>query len=651
MNSPALHREQLYQLCGEFDGDITDKIQHALAVGTEYLDVPLGFLTRIEDDVQEIAYATGDHPKLQPGKSCPLDRAYCKATVEQEAPLAVQNAATAAEISDAAVETFGLGSYIGVKLMVDGDVFGTVCFGSYEPREQPFSEAEQLFVELTGQIIRTVYETAAQTEELTERTGRLEAEKQRFEDIAETSSDIIYRVDRTGEFTYVSSAVEDVLGYEPRELVGTSFAPLLREDSLPDAHEAFEAVLSGETLNGLVLKFVDASGETVLLEINATPVVENGEITGLQGVSRDITAWRAQERELRLKNQAIDNAEAGILIADARRPGYPLIYANSEMRQLVGDREDGLAGERLDSFLERISAPDSPGFPIERLDERDSFATELLTTDSKGLLFWSRIGATPVENERDVATHYLVSQTDITDAKRTEQVIRLLNRVLRHNLRNEMSVVIGYSQLLYHNSDEATRPFVEKIENASNRLVSLGQQARDLEQCARQERHPTRLDTRDLLTDIATTYRTRFPDVTIECDIAVDHDICAGPESQVALEELLQNAIKHNDRADPKVEITAENDGEWVVITVSDDGPGINQMEAAVVEKGEEKALEHSAGLGLWLTNWIVTRYGGSFHIRPDDNGNGTVATVRLPIVDPGESVEDAERRPTVLFT
>jgi len=70
-------------------------------------------------------------------------------------------------------------------------------------------------------------------------------------------------------------------------------------------------------------------------------------------------------------------------------------------------------------------------------------------------------------------------------------------------------------------------------------------------------------------------------------------------------------------------------------------------MEVEVVNAGEETPLEHGKGLGLWLVNWVVTQYGGSFQLSADD---GTVATLRLPAVADGQSVAEAARRPTALL-
>jgi signal transduction histidine kinase len=136
----------------------------------------------------------------------------------------------------------------------------------------------------------------------------------------------------------------------------------------------------------------------------------------------------------------------------------------------------------------------------------------------------------------------------------------------------------------------------------------------------------------------------------VETRVDTECGICAGPELERALVELAENAVRHNPATEPWVELRAVDDDEWVTITVTDDGPGIDDMETAVIAEGQETELVHESGLGLWLVNWIVTRYGGSFQIEPRTDAEGSVATVRLPGIGPEESVTAVERGPTVLF-
>jgi signal transduction histidine kinase len=100
-----------------------------------------------------IVDARGDHELLQAGRSCPLSKAYCRRTVGLDGALTVQHARVESWESDAAYEEFGLEAYIGAKVVVDREVYGTFCFADTEARNRPFSADEETFVELLAQWV------------------------------------------------------------------------------------------------------------------------------------------------------------------------------------------------------------------------------------------------------------------------------------------------------------------------------------------------------------------------------------------------------------------------------------------------------------------------------------------------------------------
>jgi PAS domain-containing protein len=218
--SRTAHRERVYEAFADRSLPVGEAVEAALSAGTDRLGVEIGFLTRIEDGTQYIEQAVGDHDVIQPGYACPLDEAYCRRTVALDGQLSVQDARTATEISEAAYEHLQLGSYIGCKVVVDDEVYGTVCFADEATRESPFSEAEELFVELVARLVGRAIERREYEQRQAERTEQFRAEKRRFEAISENTFDIIYRLDSDGEFTFVSGAIERVLGYTPESVIG-----------------------------------------------------------------------------------------------------------------------------------------------------------------------------------------------------------------------------------------------------------------------------------------------------------------------------------------------------------------------------------------------------------------------------------------------
>ncbi|MEF8894411.1 PAS domain-containing protein, partial [Halodesulfurarchaeum sp.] len=83
---------KLYQIGAEDVLTFEEKAERILAIGCEYLDLPYGFLTKVEEDVQEIVHAVGDHKLLQPDESAPMEQSYCRKTIKSDGLVGMQDA-------------------------------------------------------------------------------------------------------------------------------------------------------------------------------------------------------------------------------------------------------------------------------------------------------------------------------------------------------------------------------------------------------------------------------------------------------------------------------------------------------------------------------------------------------------------------------
>ncbi|WP_336326083.1 PAS domain-containing protein [Halovenus sp. HT40] len=167
--------ETLYELASDQDRPFEKKRRQMLRIGAEYFDLPYGFVTKVEDGEQLIVDSIGDHHLLQPGETCALDQSYCRKTITSETDLlAVQNAIIEGWEDDPAYETFDLGTYVGAKLLVNGELYGTLCFASTEPREREFSDSERTLVEVMAKWLSYEYDQRAYRQQLEEQNDRLE---------------------------------------------------------------------------------------------------------------------------------------------------------------------------------------------------------------------------------------------------------------------------------------------------------------------------------------------------------------------------------------------------------------------------------------------------------------------------------------------
>ena len=128
----------------------------------------------------------------------------------------------------------------------------------------------------------------------TDISERREAEKtlldseKRFRDLVENLSDVIYSVDKGGVATYISPAVEAMLGYSPSEIVGRSFAEFIQQEDLPACVGGFRKVLSGHANTG-EYRILTKRGEVRWVHTSNRPVYDGDHVIGAQGVLKDIT--------------------------------------------------------------------------------------------------------------------------------------------------------------------------------------------------------------------------------------------------------------------------------------------------------------------------------------------------------------------------
>jgi PAS domain S-box-containing protein len=177
----------------------------------------------------------------------------------------------------------------GLSVPVGRDEEPWGVFGTHTVEPRSFTEDEVTFVRTVANLLGTAIERV-QTER------RLRESEEKFRQIAELSPDTIFRADPVGDFKYVSPAVEDLIGYDPDELVGTNFASVVSDDSLERASKRFADALGGQDVLGLEVSLVAKDGTEARSEINVTPVEEDGEVVAVQGFVRDVTTREGVDR-------------------------------------------------------------------------------------------------------------------------------------------------------------------------------------------------------------------------------------------------------------------------------------------------------------------------------------------------------------------
>jgi len=195
-------------------------------------------------------------------------------------------------------------------------------------------------------------------------TGQKRAERalreseKRFREIAQRSFDMILICHAGQGITYVSPAVTRILGYTPDEMVGRRCSDYLSAKALPGWKEVMRRVGREESVEGLLVEFRRSDGRIAVIEMNGSPVVEGGEVTGVQIVGRDVSD-RKRHEALRLQafEQIEQNIEQFAILADHIRLPLQVILGTAD---LIDDDE---ASKKIREQVARINGI------VKQLDE------------------------------------------------------------------------------------------------------------------------------------------------------------------------------------------------------------------------------------------------------------------------------------------
>jgi PAS domain S-box-containing protein len=225
--------------------------------------------------------------------------------------------------------------------------------------------------------------------------------------------------------------------------------------------------------------------------------------------------------------------------------------------------------------------------------------------------------------------------TDQRKRRRQEQKLNVLNRALRHNIRNRMNLVLGNAALIRDADDESYRTAAERIEAVGNEIITLADKARKAhEHLGIPDDADCRLDLVETTQDVLRSFAITYPGATVRTEFPERALARAPPSYEVALTELLENAVVHHPSGQGPVTVAVRADDPRTVHVRDECDPIPDAVVDCLVE-GEERPLEHNEGLGLWLVQWTVETVGGDLRFGRRPDGEGNEVTLAFDPVEP----------------
>lgn len=335
--------------------------------------------------------------------------------------------------------------------------------------------------------------------------------------------------------------------------------------------------------------YADAYGDVAMQHVFVQHTSVGALGGAVAGTYAERDRWRARSRMRLLR--ALDSAMDGIAVLD---DDGVIQYANDAFAAAHGvDDTSAVVGRSW-----AASYPAGTRARIaEVLDELDAGDDETW----QGTVTAARDDDTTYPQELSMSTvegGYVWVCRDVTRRQERDQRLRVLNRVLRHDTRNTLNVVLGRTDRLAARVDAAEAgEDVAAIRDAAESLLATSEKARRLEDAlARNQTGAEPVD--DLVRAEAAAVRDEYPEASITVSVSADTPV--DERLRLPLHELLVNAVEHS---------TTE------------------EAAAAETEQGETEDGEQGAGAaGAEVAGAEPTATAGSSvgHRRRDDDGVGS---------------------------
>ena len=479
------------------------------------------------------------------------------------------------------------------------------------------------------------------------RTQAVERTERRYRDLVDNASDMIYRTDPYGRFTFVNPVATRILGYSETELLAMKYFELMRPDWVPRAMAFYEKSARAQEPSYLEFPVRRKDGGEIWVGQHVRVIMTGGVIEGFQGMARDITDRVNAQTELRAERDFVsailDTAPSLIMVLDA---GGRIARFNRACEDLSGRTSAQVLGvaiwdapfvvdEERQRFREGFSRLVAATVPIP---------TEATWTTAHGgrrLTAWTAMAL----RDGSGATSFIIGVgTDVTASRELERLKSQFISMVSHELRTPLTSIRASMQLLIAEdmtgNEDADQLVRVALANA-DRLIRIVNDILDMSKIEAGEMMVAlkRTPLAPILDDSVRSVDgfARNAGVAIVrpsgelAEVMADHY-----RSIQVLVNLLSNAVKHAP-AGSQVEISTEREGNMMAIAIRDHGPGIPAHKVDFIFEpftqldGSDTRRIPGTGLGLTIARALAQKQGGAIRVASRE-GEGATFTLTIPL-------------------
>lgn len=437
--------------------------------------------------------------------------------------------------------------------------------------------------------------------------------------------DLIVKVDRDGILIFTSSSYSDMFG-NPSDLLGNNFMPLIHEDDREAVRRSLECLKNPPHVCSHEERAMTRRGWRWLSWSNRAIFSENGEYDGFIGVGRDVTEEKSMLDALRSSEEryrsTIDAMNDAIHLVDR---DYTVLLANKLLlkwgreygikEQIVGSNIFDIFPHLTDDLKSQYNSVFSTGEPLVTEEINNVSGKEIVTETRK----------IPIIEDGEVKKIITIMR-DVTerarnrdDLIRLNEILKLINKTMRHDIRNRLFVAYGICGLL-NEGNKLDPEMISKAYTEIQRSIEITKRMNELEHLMTTDREMMEIDLKEQIEVILRDY-------DIDFSVEGSATIVADGAMESVLDNIIGNSLKHGSAEN--INIRVEEDVDRVYLRISDDGTGISDdYKDLIFKEGESFGDNRGTGLGLYIVKKTMERYGGDIWVEDNEPGGTTFIMV-----------------------
>ena len=519
-----------------------------------------------------------------------------------------------------------------------------------------------------------ITERARNEENTRKLLAEMRQEKERLSLLMDSMTDEVWFADTSGKFILANGAALKAFGVDPSATgvgvvnMAEGLEVMRLDGSIRPPEDAPPLrALKGEVVNNEdEIVRIPRTGRLSYRRVNATPVRDaDGKIIGSVSVVRDVTVLKSSENELRRTRDYLeslfDYANAPIIVWD---PSFKITRFNHAFEHMTGYSANEVIGKDLSILFPLESREDSLAKIKQTLTGLYWESVEIPILRKDGgvrMALWNSANIHAEDRKTLIAT--IAQGQDITERKegelrlkgysddlaRSNAELQSFAYVASHDLREPLRTIASFLEILkmdYGDKlDAQARDHIERTVRASKRLHDMIDDLLSFSRLETRKKAFTEVDLKDVLVlaerDLNATITEHGAKVSAESLPVVSAD---DQQMVILFRNLIDNAVKFHGSEPPKVKIEAKRRKDEWLISVKDNGIGVDQ---ANFNKIFDMFVRlHSwkdypgNGIGLSMCKKIVERHGGRIWLE-SEQGKGTTFFFTLPDHDLSSTIYD----------